>query len=363
MSVEHPGFNFVIQIKYVEGVTVPTLMFPDWKHLIKKWRNQILNVPWILVLGKGFVMVEDVMRLYESSKLKSVLWKSDVHSVDPPIRILQRQVRQCLREWDKDQTEAVRVYLKAEHNMLVAYTKENLSMKERAKRAWSTVCFVTLWKEWLEKSHYQFESSFISLQTYNDMIIAGHSLILSMKLFVAFFPDQPFHPATFGLDSCERPFARCRGFCKGKTNLCMLDLLDICSRILKVEELKKQKVQDVKRNSWPVLIEEEILSGRREAEREVIKTIEQLDMLPLLTVSNILRKDSNGNIVYLNPGMENTLADILFEPDKTDTITVDDLLDLQCGNKRGLLLLCLLRPRSIIYQRYRNEPDRRGSGR
>ena len=37
----------------------------------------------------------------------------------------------------------------------------------------------------------------------------------------------------------------------------MLDLLDICSRILKLEELKKQKVQDVKGNSWPALIEDE----------------------------------------------------------------------------------------------------------
>ena len=52
-------------------------------------------------------------------------------------------------------------------------------------------------------------------------------------------------------------------------------------------------------------------------------------MLPLLTVSNSLRKDSNGNMVYLNPGMENTLADIPFEPDETDTVTVDDFLDLQ----------------------------------
>lgn len=264
----------------------------------------------------------------------SGLWKSDVfvkdrQNVDTAIRILQPQVRQCLREWNEDQTEAIRIYLKARHNMMVAYTTENLSTKERAKLAWSTVCFVKLWKVCLEKSNYDVESSFISLQTYNDMIIAGHSLILSMKLYAAYFPDQPFHPSTSGSDSCERLFSRCRGFCKGKTNLCTLDLLDICSRLLKLEELKKQQIPDVKVNSWPILIEEEILSGIREAEREVIKTVEQLGMLPLLTASNILKKESNGDIMYLNPGMESTLADIQFEPDETDTITVDDLLDLQ----------------------------------
>ena len=341
VSVQHQGFNFFSQIKNVEGMTVPTLMFPDWKHLLKKWRNQILNVRRMLVLGNGLVMVEDLMRLYESKKLKSGLWKSDVFvkdkkNVDASIRILQPQVRQYLREWNEDQTVAFRVYLKVGYNMLQAYTKENLPTKERAKLAWSTVCFLKLWKAWLEKSNYQIESSFISLQTYNDMIIAGHSIILSMKLFAAYFPDQPFHPSTFGSDSCERLFSRCRGFCKGKTNLCMLDLLDICSRILKLEELKKHHIPNVGVNSWPIFVEEEILSGIREAEKEIIKTVEQLGMLPLLTASNILRKESNGDIVYLNPGMESTLADIRFEPDETDAVTVDELLefhsDLLCSS-------------------------------
>lgn len=145
----------------------------------------------------------------------SGLWKSDVfvkdrQNVDTAIRILQPQVRQCLREWNEDQTEAIRIYLKAGHNMMVAYTTENLSTKERAKLAWSTVCFVKLWKACLEKSNYEVESSFISLQTYNDMIIAGHSLILSMKLYAAYFPDQPFHPSTSGSDSCKRLFSMSR---------------------------------------------------------------------------------------------------------------------------------------------------------
>lgn len=69
------------------------------------------------------------------------------------------------------------------------------------------------------------------------------------------------------------------------------------------------------------------MRGIREAEKEVIKTVEQLGMLPLLTASNILKKESNGDIVYLNPGMESNLVNIRFEPDETDTVTVDELLD------------------------------------
>lgn len=37
---------------------IPTLMLPDWRHLIKKWRNQILNVRRVLALGKGVVQIE-----------------------------------------------------------------------------------------------------------------------------------------------------------------------------------------------------------------------------------------------------------------------------------------------------------------
>lgn len=92
-------------VKYRDGLTVPMLMFPDWKHLIKKWRNQILNVQWILVLGNGFIMVEELMQLYEIKKLESGLWKShifvkDQQNVDAALRILQPRVRKCLKERD-----------------------------------------------------------------------------------------------------------------------------------------------------------------------------------------------------------------------------------------------------------------------
>ena len=78
ISVSHKGFSFVSVVKNVHGLRIPTLTFPDWRHLIKKWRNQLLNVRRLLVLGDSFVTIEDLMRLYESKKLKSGLWKSDI---------------------------------------------------------------------------------------------------------------------------------------------------------------------------------------------------------------------------------------------------------------------------------------------
>ncbi|CAH3045950.1 unnamed protein product [Porites lobata] len=222
-------------------------------------------------------MIEDLMRLYEANKLKSGLWKSDIfvrdkQNVAAALRILQPEVRECLSEWNKDRSQAIRVYLKVGHNMLRAYTDENLTVKERSKLAWSSVCFVRLWKAWVEMSNYPIESSFISLQTYNDIVLAGHSLIL-------------------------------------KTNFCMLDMLDICGRIAKLDELKLKEPPVVSRTSWPEFVEDEILSGIKEAEKEVLKTIEGLGMLPLLAAGNILRLDDSGDILYINPGIE-ALADI-----------------------------------------------------
>lgn len=166
ISIPHRGFNFQSVIKDIDRVAVPTLMFPDWKHLIKKWRNQILNVRRILVLGNGFVMIEELMQLYETKKLVSGLWKSDIfvkdrQNVDAALRILQAQVRKCLKERDNQRTEALRMYLKVGNNMLRTFTEETLSVKERSKLAWSAVCFLRLWKAWIEKSTHPVQSSFI----------------------------------------------------------------------------------------------------------------------------------------------------------------------------------------------------------
>ena len=162
------------------------------------------------------------------------------------------------------------------------------------------------------------------------MILAGHTLVISMKLFAKYFPDEHFHPKVFGSDSCERLFARLRGFYRGKSNLCMLDILDICGRILKLEELKYKDVsQKETLVSWSTTTEQDILSGLQEAEREVLKTVEQLGMLPLLTAGNILRKDKEGEITYLNPGMESTLTDIGFEPYELDSIPVEELIEAE----------------------------------
>ena len=142
-----------------------------------------------MVLGNGFIMIEELMQLYETKKLESGLcmekWYFHQRSnkCGRCVKDLAATGPQMLERKGQPKDWSTSYVCKVGNNMLRVFTEETLSVKERSKLAWSAVCFVRLWKTWIEKSTYPIESSFISLQTYNDMIIAGHSLILSMKIF------------------------------------------------------------------------------------------------------------------------------------------------------------------------------------
>ena len=57
----------------------------------------------VLVLGKGVVQIEHLMKTYEMNRIRSGLWKSDVfvkdkQNVDAALRILQDEMRICMKE-------------------------------------------------------------------------------------------------------------------------------------------------------------------------------------------------------------------------------------------------------------------------
>lgn len=98
-------------------------MQPDWKHLIKKWRNQLLNTQKTLVLGDNVVPVEYLMQIYDAFKLESGLWKSglfvcDKQNVDAAICILQPEVNACLTKLNEVLTKGLRVYLSIGFSLL-----------------------------------------------------------------------------------------------------------------------------------------------------------------------------------------------------------------------------------------------------
>ncbi|KAJ7380557.1 hypothetical protein OS493_009024 [Desmophyllum pertusum] len=211
---------------------IPTVMFPDWRHLIKKWRNQLLNVKRILVIGEGVAQIEHLMKTFENDRMRCGLWKSDVfvkdnQNVQAALRVLQTEVRVCMEAWNAKETLGTRAYLKMGQYMLRAYTEKDLTVQQRAMFAWAPISFLRFWKAWLTISGLKIENHFISLQTYDDFVLAGHSLIMSMKMFSSYFPNHPFQPGTFGSNSCEDLFSKLRGFTRGKSDLCLMDMIDL----------------------------------------------------------------------------------------------------------------------------------------
>jgi len=106
-------------------------MQPDWKHLIKKWRNQLLNTKKILLMGKSVVLIEYLMDIFETYKLQSGLWKSDVfvrdkQNVDAAKRILQPAVRLCLIKSNDVLNKGLRVYLSVGSSLLRCFSDKTL---------------------------------------------------------------------------------------------------------------------------------------------------------------------------------------------------------------------------------------------
>ena len=134
------------------------------------------------------------------------------------------------------------------HYLLQAYTKRELTVQQRTKLAWAPLTFLRYWKAWIKISGYDINNHFISQQTCDDAILAGYSLLLSMKMFSLHFSNHVFHPWTFGSQKCEELFGKLGCFCRGKPNLSMVDRLDLASRVQKLEELKlgvRKKAQDM----------------------------------------------------------------------------------------------------------------------
>ena len=113
LTLDFEGFDFAAVVKRIGTTNIATTMKLDWRHLIKKWRNQLLNTKKILLMGRNLVIMKHLMEIYETYKLESGLWKSDVfvrdkQNVDAAKRLLQPAVRDCLIKSNFDSTRGLR---------------------------------------------------------------------------------------------------------------------------------------------------------------------------------------------------------------------------------------------------------------
>lgn len=335
ITLDYKGFDFAARTFQTEDCrTCKTMMFPDWRHILKKWRNQLLNVKRILLMGSNIAQIEHLMQTYLSFKLECGLWKSDVYvrdkqNVDAATRLLKPEARHYLKIWNEKASLATRVYLKVGESLFSAFTEKELSVRERAKRAWLPVTFLRLWRAWLKMEGYPTDHYFISGQTYDDVILAGHSIIISMKLYAIYYPELPYEPWMFGSDSCEVLFSSLRGFCRGKPNLTLLDLLDFARRIQKLKEMNPKPFNQLNDKKWPTDMDAELTLGLQEAEKEAIKTAELLGMIASLERANVVTSTKEGGVVLINPTTDVYPLSTANKPDENNILQVEDLLEIE----------------------------------
>lgn len=67
LTLNYEGFDFSSETKQFGTLLCTTVMQPDWKHLIKKWRNQLLNTKKLLLMGKSVAQIENLMTIYDTN--------------------------------------------------------------------------------------------------------------------------------------------------------------------------------------------------------------------------------------------------------------------------------------------------------
>ena len=142
------------------------------------------------------------MKVFENDRIRSGLWKSDgfvkdKQNVEAAMR-MKTEVRVCMKDWSDSETIGTRTYLKMGHTMLQSFTEKDLTVRERAKVTLAPVTFLRYWRVWLQILNYDVEKHFISQQTFEDTILSGHGLILTMKMLSVYYPKYAFHPWAFG---------------------------------------------------------------------------------------------------------------------------------------------------------------------
>ena len=58
ITLDYEGFDFSSKTRQFGTQLSTTVMQPDWRHLITKWRNQLLNTKRLLLMGKNVILIE-----------------------------------------------------------------------------------------------------------------------------------------------------------------------------------------------------------------------------------------------------------------------------------------------------------------
>ena len=108
-------------------------------------------------------------------------------------------------------------------------------------------------------------------------------------------------------------------------------MIDLSGRIQKLKELKLEErcLPEVHTPGWNN-VDKEIIEGMKSVDKEVLKTIELLGMLPNLLKGNVLRQEGD-KLIYLNRAVDPWIDSDEFMPDESTVVSLEELAELDNG--------------------------------
>ncbi len=307
-----PGFS-TYSIEYDHFI----LPAADGNHIIKKLRNQILNVRKLLIIGDNIIQLEHIMEMFgQEGGTKASLRETDIYvhdrqNLDAAVRLFQPPVQEELCEWSKERSYGTCIYLKSCGYLTSALKDPHLSTEQRIAYVWKTVTFLKLWRAYLICSGLPLSGHFISNQCYQDCVLLGEGIVNAVLYLSNHYPFLPFDPSTWGSDACERFFGDLRCFVRGKTSFCVMEVIDLANRIIQqqnnmAESTVKDRHGSVSASKYTPKATHQfkpyqemvkiITKTIKQAERDQINEFKEMGLSAILVQNNYASMDSNGEL-------------------------------------------------------------------
>ena len=110
-------------------------------------------------------------------------------------------------------------------------------------------------------------------------------------------------------------------------------MLDITGRVIRLMEIKHKgrinKVVEEHEVTWPTNLQQEIVEGMKTAEKEVLKTMEGIGMIPGLRAANVVfQNQRTGDLTMLNSATTAFVSETSIFLDEQNIATFEELFDL-----------------------------------
>lgn len=134
------------------------------------------------------------------------------------------------------------VYLRMINRYISVFYSLSLSLADRIKRVSFTLHFLCRWRMWVLKSRkHTLEQNFISRESYLDVLISAHQVILVIRLFRDHCNGVPVCLAELGSDCCESFFSAQGSWVVNKRNYTTNQLLLNTRKIVRSERIRVDK--------------------------------------------------------------------------------------------------------------------------